>query len=97
MSGRDARRNRVVQHDLERDIVRAGVVWHRCQHCGKPWPFPVGAGSEREWVCHCCVQAQWAKLQRALAALEPVARRVAEHVEAKNGADVQADSGVVPA
>lgn len=42
-----------------------GIVWHDCQGCGLPWPFPKGTEQpEREWLCHRCVQALWAKLKR---------------------------------
>lgn len=57
-------------------LVQAGVSWHLCGGCGRPWPFPMGIPPEvslamheqREWRCHNCVQAQWALLERAKAA-----------------------------
>jgi hypothetical protein len=46
----------------------AGVTWHECHGCGRDWPFPAGAkkaAENREWRCHGCVNADWARLQRA--------------------------------
>ena len=47
------------------DAIRAaGVIWHACHGCGTDWPFPRGFHENRDWRCHNCVQADWAKLQR---------------------------------
>lgn len=50
-------------------IAAAGIIWHPCGGCGRPWPFPTGpddgSGDDRDWRCHGCVQALWAAAQRA--------------------------------
>jgi hypothetical protein len=48
-------------------VMAHGVVWHLCEGCGLPWPFPKGFAphgvpTEREWRCHRCVQILWLAL-----------------------------------
>lgn len=46
------------------------VIWHKCQDCGRAWPFPIGpTGKEpaaRDWQCSTCERAEHAKQLRAL-------------------------------
>jgi hypothetical protein len=46
--------------------IRAkGVIWVDCE-CGRPWPFPVGSGTHRDFQCEACARAEWAKEIRVL-------------------------------
>jgi len=48
------------------------VVWAACSVCGREWPFPfpdAPCSDQRDWRCHPCLNADYAKLTRELAAL----------------------------
>lgn len=50
-------------------IVRNhGVAWVECAGCGREWPFPQGPPENpelrRDFLCHACLSAWRAALQR---------------------------------
>lgn len=68
--------------EINQRIRAAGMVWHDCDGCGRPWPFPEGPHADREWKCHACVQAYAGRVGACILQIDRMVRILRDSVEA---------------